>query len=122
MLTIYEYLPDSEDMAKALATEAFTIMEVLDLDGDGYDDVFLVYLDSSTELTQAFAKKLKMQADGTVIIAGQARLDGNVGSYNEIKTEKVSDDYPCASIWMPIKAKRRWLRKWFIGILRSRHL
>lgn len=94
MLTIYEYLPDSEDMAKALATEAFTIMEVLDLDGDGYDDVFLVYLDSSTELPQAFAKKLKMQADGTVIIAGQARLDGNVGSYNEIKTEKVSDDYP----------------------------
>lgn len=94
MLTIYEYIPGLKDTVKALATEAFTVMDVMDMDGDGYDDIFLVHLDSSTELPQAFAKKLRMQPDGTVIIAGQARLDGNVGSYNELKTEKVSDDYP----------------------------
>jgi hypothetical protein len=84
----------NEFLIKAVSTEIFTEIEVLDIDGDGDNEIFIVHLDTTKDLPQAFAKIIRLQDDGKVAITSQARLDGNVGSYGKIRIEKLSEQYP----------------------------
>ncbi len=79
---------------KKISTEPFTDMKPLDINSDDKNEIFLLWLDTTSEFPAASAKILKMQNDDTIVIASQVKLDGNIGSYTEIKAEKASEGYP----------------------------
>jgi hypothetical protein len=85
---------DSKLTVKEISTEPFNIMKPIDVDSDGNNEIFLIRLDTSSEVPQSYAKMLKMQNDGSIKLVSQIKLDGNIESYAEIKAEKVSEDYP----------------------------
>lgn len=95
MLTVFSTTETGGGLSvKAVSSEAFTIMKPLDLDSDGCDEILTVITDTSSDVPRSFARMLKMLPDGTIKLAGETRLDGNVGSYGSVQTEKVSDKYP----------------------------
>lgn len=95
MLTVFSTTGTGGGLSvKAVSSEAFTIMKPLDLDSDGCDEILTVITDTSSDVPRSFARMLKMLPDGTIKLAGETRLDGNVGSYGSVQTEKVSDKSP----------------------------
>jgi hypothetical protein len=57
-------------------------------------EIFIVHLDTTMNLPQSNAKLFKMFDDGKISLVAQTQLDGNIGSYGNIKTERVEINYP----------------------------
>lgn len=70
--------------AFAVCTEAYTIMKPMDIDTDSNTEVFFILLDATSEAPQSVARVLKMN-DKKISLYGEAKLDGNVSGYSDIK-------------------------------------
>lgn len=92
VLSVYECSVSGEGI-RTLSGEPYTARRILDMDGDGLDEVFLVLLDNSAELQLSTAKLLKMR-DGEMNLIGETKLDGNVSGYSLISADKVSLNAP----------------------------
>jgi len=94
-LNIYScFEQDGKLEVKDLLSASYTLLEPLDIDSDGKNEVFIVHLDRLAVIPQAYAKAYKMINNNDVVLMSQTKLDGNIVSYNEIKTGKISDGNP----------------------------
>lgn len=77
----------------ALGSYPYTYFDVLDVNGDGLDDILTLTVDSSVpELLTATARVYNYDSQSTSIVAfGETYLDGNIASYSSVMLETVED-------------------------------
>lgn len=87
---------DSGKMSvKNVCTEVYSVMENIDVDGDGQLDVFIIQQDLSVNASpRSTAKAFKMTDNGTFEEFGSARLDGGISRYCAVQTEKITPSSP----------------------------
>lgn len=71
----------------------YTYFDILDVNGDGFEDIFTLTLDASVpEHLTAFARIYNYDLMKLSVIAlGETYLDGNVSSYSSVRIETVGD-------------------------------
>lgn len=72
---------------KTMANESCSYFKMVDLDSDGYTEMFLSQIDSSKDIPKAYAKLLKISNDNTISVVGEVNLDGSVSGYSSFKVE-----------------------------------
>jgi len=81
----------TKDVLKPRANELYSALTVLDIDGDGRNEVLFTHFDTTTERSRAFARVLKMNDKGEIKPAGEAPLNPKISSYTGFKTEYVGE-------------------------------
>lgn len=81
------------DEYKEVSNEMCTVCEILDIDGDLKEEIFFMNQTTVLGITQRFARVMKVSGDA-VVLMGEAKVDPNISSYTDVKTEKVSGDSP----------------------------
>ncbi len=76
-----------------ICNESCFISDVIDIDGNGKKDIFLISQNNLQGVNQKIAKALRLSA-GSVALFGETKLDPNISKYISVKTEKSSDDSP----------------------------
>lgn len=77
----------------AISSYPYTYFDILDVNGDGLNDVLTLTVDSSVpEHLAAYARVYNYDAQKTSLTAlGEAALDGNISSYSSVLSETVED-------------------------------
>ncbi len=78
---------------KEISNESCFISEIVDIDGNGKKDIFLIAQNNVPSGSQKVAKAMRLSGD-SVIIFGETKLDPNISSYSSVKTEKTSREAP----------------------------
>lgn len=78
---------------KLISSFPYSYLDIIDVNGDGIDDVFTMNVDSSsseiyTSTATAFTYDSKTNSLQTL---SSVKTDGNISSYSDIKVEKVDD-------------------------------
>ncbi len=76
-----------------ITNELSFVSFVVDMDSDGYDELFFIGQSVFGGTAQKTAKLLKISG-GSVVILGETNVDSDVSSYSSVKTEKVTEDSP----------------------------
>ncbi len=76
-----------------VASFPYTYFNIFDVNGDGYEDVLTLTLDSSVpDRLAAYAKFYNFDSKKTsLIVCGETSLDGNISSYSSVMMETVED-------------------------------
>ena len=83
----------AENSYREIANEPCLITNVVDINSDGYDEIFYICQSSFGNTVQKIAKVLRLSGD-SVVIMGETKLDSNISSYASVKTEKESESSP----------------------------
>lgn len=96
VLTIYEVAADEngEKKMRLLLNEPYSVMQVLDVDESGKDEILLISSVSAGEETNNIAKIFALRPDGSYAVAGSIVLDSTVSSYASIKAEASMGNKP----------------------------
>ncbi len=78
---------------KEILNESCFLSELVDIDGNGRKDVFLISQNNLQNGNQKVAKSMRLSGD-SFILFGETKLDPNISSYSSVKTEKTSKDSP----------------------------
>lgn len=78
---------------KEISNESCFLSEVIDIDGNGRKDIFLISQNNLQSGNQKVAKTMRLSGDSFVLF-GETKLDPNISSYTSVKTEKTSKDSP----------------------------
>ncbi len=78
---------------KEISNESCLLAEVIDIDGNGKKDIFLIGQNNLQGINQKVAKVMRLSGD-SVVLFGETKLDPNISSYTSVKTEKKSKDSP----------------------------
>lgn len=78
---------------KEILNESCFLSELVDIDGNGRKDVFLISQNNLQNSNQKVAKSMRLSGD-SFILFGETKLDPNISSYSSVKTEKTSKDSP----------------------------
>ena len=78
---------------KEILNESCFLSELVDIDGNGRKDVFLISQNNLQNGNQKVAKSMRLLGD-SFILFGETKLDPNISSYSSVKTEKTSKDSP----------------------------
>lgn len=93
ILTIHEVEQNSGKPLElnTLVNQSYSFTSVADMDGDGYDEVLVTWLDDSDQNhPKSYASLLKQSKDGTISRIGQnVLLDASVSAYSSLKLETV---------------------------------
>ena len=92
MLSLYRTLPRIGSY-KEISNENCFLSELVDIDGDGRKELFLISQSNSTGVANRVAKAMKISGE-SVVLLGETKLDSNISSYANVKTEKASDEEP----------------------------
>ena len=76
-----------------ICNESCFISSVVDIDGNGRKDIFLISQNNLQGVNQKVAKTLRLSG-GSIVLFGETKLDPNISKYTSIKTEKSSDTSP----------------------------
>lgn len=76
-----------------IASYPYTYFDIIDVNGDGIEDVLTLTLDSSVpDRLAAYARVYNLNADKkSISILGETTLDGNVSAYTSVRMETVED-------------------------------
>lgn len=83
----------SADRYKEILNEMCSVSEVIDIDGDGAQELFFISQSNASGVNQRTASAMRLSGD-TVVLMGETKVDPNISSYVSVKTEKVSGDAP----------------------------
>ena len=75
---------------KEISNEMCSVSLIADIDGDSYDDIFLITQNTNSTIPQRYARIISVSNDSAVL-KGEARVDANISSYVSVKTEKSQD-------------------------------
>lgn len=78
---------------KEISNESCFLSDVIDIDGNGKKDIFLIGQHNVQNGSQKVAKAMRLSGD-SIVLFGETKLDSNISSYSSVKTEKVSKDSP----------------------------
>ncbi|MBR3819927.1 MAG: hypothetical protein IKJ41_12395 [Clostridia bacterium] len=78
---------------KEILNESCFLSEVIDIDGNGRKDIFLISQNNIQSGNQKVAKTMRLSGD-SFILFGETKLDPNISTYSSVKTEKASKDSP----------------------------
>ncbi len=78
---------------KEIANESCFLSEVIDIDGNGRKDIFIIGQNNLQTGIQKVAKSLRLNGD-SVVLFGETKLDSNISGYTSVKTEKSSKASP----------------------------
>ncbi len=78
---------------KEISNESCILSEIVDIDGNGKKEIFLIGQLNSASGNQKVAKAMKLSGD-SIVLFGETKLDANISSYSAVKTEKTSKDSP----------------------------
>lgn len=78
---------------KEISNESCFLSEVVDIDGNGRKDIFLICQNNIQNASQKVAKAMRLSGD-SVVLFGETKLDPNISTYTSVKTEKASKDSP----------------------------
>ena len=78
---------------KEISNESCFLSEIVDIDGNGRKDIFLIGQNNAQNVSQKVAKAMRLSGD-SVIIFGETALDSNISNYSSVKTEKSSKESP----------------------------
>ncbi len=92
VLSLYRTLPRIGSY-KEISNENCFLSELVDIDGDGRKELFLISQSNSTGVANRVAKAMKISGE-SVVLLGETKLDSNISSYANVKTEKASDEEP----------------------------
>jgi len=92
-LTIHEIICNNYRPVEfeTLVNQSYTFADVADMDSDGLNEVFVTWIDSTTDKNnpKTYASILKQDKDGTISQIGQnIILDSSISSYSSLKLEK----------------------------------
>lgn len=76
-----------------ICNESCLLSDVIDIDGNGRKDIFLISQNNLQGVNQKVAKAMRLSG-GSIALFGETKLDANISSYTSVKTEKISDDSP----------------------------
>lgn len=87
-----EYSISATDFTQK-SSHPYSHFDVVDVNGDGYNDVLTLTVDTSVpDKRSAIARVYNFDRSASVLsLFGETALDGNISSYSMIKTESVSD-------------------------------
>ncbi len=78
---------------KEISNESCFLYDVIDIDGNGKKDIFLICQNNTQNANQKVAKVMRLSAD-SIVLFGETKLDPNISSYTSVKTEKTSKESP----------------------------
>lgn len=83
----------SDKSVDLLNSFAYTYIDIIDVNGDGYDDIFTLTLDSSNpDQLAAYARSYNFgNTESSISMLSEVKTDGNISSYSSVKTEKVDE-------------------------------
>lgn len=85
---VFSLYRSTSDLAyKEIATESCGVVEQLDLDGDGNNEIFYISSSGETASISKNAKVLKI-TDGKPVLMGETKVDPNTGYYVSLLLEK----------------------------------
>lgn len=76
-----------------LATEYYSSMIPIDLDGDNQNEILFTYIDTISERYLSYAKLLKLSKDGKVSLVGETQINSNISSYSTFKYDIIDGKY-----------------------------
>lgn len=86
---------DRKNEVKNVCNEVYSVMENIDVDGDGQLDIFIIQQDISANASpRSTAKVFRVTDNGAFEEFGSARLDGGISRYCALQTEKVTPSSP----------------------------
>lgn len=76
---------------KNLANQPYNFSKVVDLDGDGLDEIFVIWSDTTDKVPKSYAGLLKLTADNIVTKVGQNTvLDSSISKYSSLKVQELN--------------------------------
>ena len=76
-----------------LMDQQYNDMGVEDMDGDGKDDLLVIWGDNSAKAPNTYVSLFKMNNDGTITTVGKrAALDSNVSGYTSLKFQRKKNE------------------------------
>ncbi len=76
-----------------ICNESCLLSDVIDIDGNGKKDIFLISQNITQSGNQKVAKAMRLSG-GSIALFGETKLDPNISNYTSVKTEKSSKDSP----------------------------
>lgn len=93
IVSVYEFTKEEKtDTLKALANEYSNAQTFLDFDGDGNDDLILVYLDDTGTIQKSFLRMFSLNDSGQLIKYGEVALDSAISSVSSINCDIVNNN------------------------------
>ncbi len=82
-----------ENKLTPLSSYSYTYLDVLDVNGDGLNDILTLSVDSSVpEHLTSYARVYNFNSDKSLLkLLGETALDGNISSYSTVHSETVDD-------------------------------
>lgn len=81
------HTPGNNVHFKEISNEACSVSMIEDIDGDSYDDIFLITQNSNSTIPQRSARLISFSGSSAVL-KGEVRVDANISNYVAVKTEK----------------------------------
>lgn len=93
---------------KEIANESCFVSNVIDIDGNGQKDLFLIGQNNIQNGSQKVAKAMRVSGD-SFILFGETKLDPNISGYSSVKAEKSSNDSPMRIYVDAVKGERQMI-------------
>ena len=93
---------------KEISNESCFVSEVIDIDGNGKKDIFLIGQNNIQNGVQKVAKAMRISGDSFVLF-GETKLDPNISSYSSVKAEKASKESPMRIYVDAVKGERQMI-------------
>lgn len=107
IMSVYRKNP-TDVLFREIANEVCLISDVLDIDSDGFNEIFYISQSTSGNTVQKTAKSLKLSGN-SVVIMGETKLDPNISSYASLKAEKTSENSPMKIYVDALKGERQMI-------------
>ncbi len=107
ILTVYHH---SENKAgyKEIMNETCATTFIGDVDGDLFDEIFLITPNTNTASPQRFARIIGISS-GSAVLKGETKVDANISSYASINIVPVSDSNPMMIYIDAFKGERQMI-------------
>ena len=86
---------DASDVGMTMLNSfPYTYIDIIDVNGDGIDDIFTLALDSTIpEQVSAYARAYNFSDTGnSIAVLSEVRTDGNISSYSSVAVEKTDEN------------------------------
>lgn len=95
VLSVYKVNAEENQIIglQTLAQENYSFYDLVDLDSDGYEEIFIAELDILEEIPTSYAKLLKLNNNKLETLS-KMNLDGSVSSYSSLKVQHAREGSP----------------------------
>ncbi|MCQ2479782.1 MAG: hypothetical protein MJ120_03995 [Clostridia bacterium] len=88
--TVYGFSGDNaKDYFCELGSSQYNLVTLTDVDSNGSNELFFVYIDTNNPAPSAFACVAAVDSEGQLMITSKTPVDGNISGYSAIYTDSV---------------------------------